>query len=322
MTSAPRVVVATLGEAMLRLSVPPGIRLHDASAYDVHVAGAEANVAYALARVGVPASWASVLPRNPLGERVASVLASGGVDLAPVVWTDRGRLGTYFVEAGARPRPTLVVYDRSGSTMAEATPACFDWDLVVRGRHLHVSGITFAISEAAAGVARVAIQQARSRGCTVSLDVNHRDRLWTPAEADRTLSALAGSVDLLICRGADAARVFGCQGEARAVAEQLRERFLARSVVCTWGAEPATLLEAGSWAEAPTHEVQIVERIGAGDAFAAGVLWGFVEGSTELGLRRGVAMAALKMTLRGDLYTLGPEAVAELLEAPPGDIER
>ena len=315
-------VVATLGEAMLRLSVPRGRRLQDASIFDVHIAGTEANVAHALARVGVPASWASVLPRNPLGERVASVLAAGGVDLAPLVWTDEGRLGTFFVEGGAPPRPTVVVYDRSGSTMAEATPDCFDWDLAVGGRHFHVSGITFAISDSAAGVARAAIREARARGSTVSLDVNHRDRLWTPEKAGRTLSSLAGSVDLLICRGEDAARLFGCQGEAREVAEQLRERFGARSVVCTWGAGPATLLEAGRWAEAPSYEVQIVDRIGAGDAFAAGVLWGFVEGATELGLRRGVAMAALKMTLRGDLYTLGPEQVAELLEAPPGDVER
>jgi len=183
-----RVAVSTLGEAMLRLSVPTGGRIQDAPAFDVHVGRPEANVAYALARVGVRSSWASVLPRNPLGERVASVLASGGVDLAPVVWADRGRLGTFFVEGGASPRPTLVVYDRSGSTMAEATPGCFDWDQVVGGRHLHPSGITFAISDSAADVARVAIQEARARGCTVSLDVNRRARLWTPEQTLRCCS--------------------------------------------------------------------------------------------------------------------------------------
>jgi 2-dehydro-3-deoxygluconokinase len=307
---------------MLRLSVPTGERIQDAPAFDVHVGGSEANVAFALARVGVRSSWASVLPRNPLGERVASVLASGGVDLAPVVWAERGRLGTFFVEGGASPRPTLVVYDRSGSTMAQATPGCFDWDQVAGGRHLHLSGITFAISDSAADVARVAIQEARARGCTVSLDVNHRARLWTPEDAARTLTSLAGSVDLLICKGADAAQLFGCREGPRGVAERLRERFLARTVVCTWGAQPATLLEEEWWAEEPTYRVQMVDRIGAGDAFAAGVLWGFVEGATELGLRRGVAMAALKMTLRGDLFTLGPEPVAELLRAPPGDVRR
>ena len=119
----PRFQVVTLGEAMLRLSVRPGERIEDAPAFDVHVAGSEANVAYALARMGLRAAWASSLPPNPLGERIASTLRSGGVDVAPLVWADRGRVGTYFVQLGSPPRPTTVTYDRVGSTFALTPPA-------------------------------------------------------------------------------------------------------------------------------------------------------------------------------------------------------
>ena len=318
----PRFQVVTLGEAMLRLSVRPGERLEDAPAFDVHVAGSEANVAYALARMGVRAAWASALPPNPLGERIASTLRAGGVDLAPLVWLDRGRVGTYFVQLGSPPRPTTVTYDRVGSSFALASPSELDWDLVTDTSHFHVSGITFAISASAREVAHTAVREARARGCTVSLDVNHRARMWTAEESGRTLSALAGSLDLVVCKGQDARDVFGCDGEARDVARRLQDRFQVPAVACTWGPEPATLLDGDAWVERESYQVEIVDRIGAGDAFGAGVLWGYLDGSLPLGLRRGVAMAALKMTVRGDLLTLDRAAVEALLGAHAGDVTR
>jgi len=193
---------------MVGFSVGSGERIEDATAFEVRVGGSEANVAYALARVGLSASWASVLPRNPLGRRVAATLRSGGIDLTPVVWVDEGRVGIFFIEPGSTPRPTSVTYDRTGSAMAIAEPSSFDWELITNARHLHVSGITFAISPAAARVAETAIREARARGCSVSLDVNHRDRLWTPDEAAQRLGALSGSLDLLICKGSDAEKFF------------------------------------------------------------------------------------------------------------------
>ena len=313
--------VVTLGEAMLRFSVRPGDLIETAAAYDVHVAGAEANVAFALARMGVRSGWISSLPPNPLGHRVATTLRSAGVDVDSVVWVE-GRLGTYFVQLGDPPRPTVVTYDRSGSTMALATPDQFDWSVLDRARHLHLTGITFAVSERAREVASVAVVEAHRRGCTVSLDVNHRARMWSAAQAARTLEALAGTVDLVMCKGQDARDVFDATGSPQDVAEQLGARFQAPAVACTWGADPATLLMGSEWFECPSHKVEIIDRIGAGDAFAAGLLWGLVDNALPLGLRRGVAMAALSMTVRGDLLDLPRSAVESLLEASGRDVDR
>ncbi|MFZ0218363.1 MAG: sugar kinase [Candidatus Dormiibacterota bacterium] len=314
--------VVTLGESMLRFSVRPGDLIEDAPQLDVHVAGSEANVAYALARMGVRASWLSVLPDNPLGQRVATTLRSGGVDVSAVGWTPEGRLGTYFVQLGSPPRPTTVTYDRAGTTMALARPEQFDWSIFDRAHHFHVSGITFAVSDAARQVATQAVREARARGCTVSLDVNHRARMWTAEQAASTLEQLAGAVDLVICKGQDAADLFGASGPPRSVAQALGARFQAPAVACTWGAEPATLLLGSEWLECPAQEVQMVDRIGAGDAFAAGLLWGLVEDALPTGLRRGVAMAALSMTVHGDLLRLPREAVEALLSSTGRDVDR
>ncbi|MGH7910761.1 MAG: sugar kinase [Candidatus Dormibacteraceae bacterium] len=314
--------VVTLGEAMLRFSVRAGDLIESAPAYDVHVAGSEANVAYALGRMGLRAAWMSVLPRNPLGHRVATTLRAAGVDVDPVTWIDEGRLGTYFVQLGSAPRPTTVTYDRAQSTMALATPDQFDWSVLDRARHLHLSGITFAVSEQAREVASTAVVEAHRRGCTVSIDVNHRALLWSAQRAAATLEALAGAVDLVICKGQDAIDLFDARGAPREVAEKLGARFQAPAVACTWAANPATLLLGSDWFECPALAVQIVDRIGAGDAFAAGLLWGLVENELPLGLRRGVAMAALSMTVRGDLLDLPRAAVDAALESTGRDVDR
>jgi 2-dehydro-3-deoxygluconokinase len=316
------VEVTTLGEAMIRFSVRSGERILEAPSYDVHVAGSEANVAYALSRVGIPAAWASVLPRGPLGQRVAVTLRSGGVDLAPLAWVDQGRVGTYFVEIAAPPRPTSVTYDRAGTTMALATPDQLDWPAVCDSRVVHVSGITFGISPQGRELASRAAREARERGRLVSLDVNYRARLWPPEEAAAALLPLAGGIDLLLCKLDDARDLFGCAGSPADAARRLQELFQVERVVVTCGAEPALALEGDTVHEQPSFAVQIVDRIGAGDAFAAGVLWGWLEGSLGLGLARGVAMAALKMTVRGDLFTLDRTDVEGLLARQGRDVSR
>ncbi|HEX4213663.1 MAG TPA: sugar kinase [Candidatus Dormibacteraeota bacterium] len=322
MNPGPRFQVTTLGEAMLRFSVRPGDRISDAPAYQIHVAGSEANVAHALARVGLAASWASVLPRNPLAERIASTLRSGGVDLSTVVWTERGRVGTYFVELAVPPRPTTVVYDRAGSTMAVATPDMFDWDQVCDCRVLHVSGITMGISPQGYDIALTAVREAKARGREVSLDVNYRSSLWTKEEASDALRALSGQIDILICKADDARDLFGCGGETKEIAGSLQEIFQSPRVVVTRGPLPSVAMAGDLCWERPSHQVRIIDRIGAGDAFAAGVLWGHLEGSLGHGLEWGAAMAALKMTLHGDLFTLDRDAVEGLLDQQGRDIQR
>ena len=317
-----RVDVSTLGEAMLRLSVRAGDRLVDAPAYHVHVGGSEANVAYALARVGVTSAWASVLPRNRIGERVAATLRAGGVDLSGVVWTDSGRVGTYFVELASEPRSPSVVYDRAGSAICGATPDLFDWDLVCAAKAFHVSGITFGLSPGTLEVGRTAVREARGRGCRVSLDVNYRTLLWPRAAAAQALRGLRGTLDLVICTSEDARDVFGLEGEAEELARGLQKQLDCPAAAVTIGPQGAVLAQGDTLARRPAIPVQAVDRIGAGDAFTAGLLWGWLDGDLEAGLERGIAMASLKMTLHGDLFTLGADDVRRVLEGKNRGVQR
>ncbi len=313
--------VSAIGEALLRLSVRPGERLEDAPAFEVHVAGSEANVAYALARIGLRSAWTSVLPRDPLGRRVASTLAAGGVDVSNVAWTT-GRLGTYYVELGSAPRPTRVVYDRAGTPMTAATPDLFDWDRVCHARVVHLSGITTALSPAAHALVEAAIAEAKLRGRLVSFDVNYRQRLWSTADAARSLAAIGPRVDLVISTVEDARDLLGISGPAADAVRRLADALGVATAVLTCGADGAVLLHEGEVHARPGASVDPIDRIGAGDAFAAGFLAGWLEGSPVAGLERGLAMSALKMTLRGDLFRFSAEDVEELLAAPLREVRR
>jgi 2-dehydro-3-deoxygluconokinase len=314
--------VSAIGEALLRLSVGPGQRLEDAPAFEVHVAGSEANVAYAAARIGLRAAWTSVLPADPLGRRVASTLAAGGVDVSNVVWTPSGRLGTYYVEFGSAPRPTRVVYDRTGTPIRSATPDLFDWDRVCRARVIHLSGITTALSAAAHSLVETAIAEAKLRDRLVSFDVNYRQRLWSPAEAARSLAAIGPRVDLVISTVEDARDLLGIVGPAEESVRRLAAALGVPTAVLTCGADGAVVLHGGEVHARPGVRVEPVDRIGAGDAFAAGFMAGWLRGSPLAGLERGLAMSALKMTLRGDLFRFSAEDVEELLAGPMREIRR
>src|ERR1700694_1814838 len=289
---------------MLRLSVRPGDRIEDAPAFDVHVAGSEANVAYAAARVGVRAAWTSVLPDNPLGRRVAATLAGGPA---------RGRLALYFVELAAAPRPISVIYDRAASTMALASTSDFDWPSVVDTRVLHVSGITLGLSASCRELAKHAMQEARRAGATVTFDVNYRQKLWDRLAAAAAVRDVAPMIDVLICTQEDARDLFGVNGAPDLGVE---------TVVLTRGAEGAIASRAGVSIERRGHSVETVDRVGAGDAFVAGLIWGLLDGSLELGLERGLAMSALKMTLHGDLFRLGAADVIALLASEGREVGR
>jgi 2-dehydro-3-deoxygluconokinase len=309
----PKRQLVTLGEAMLRLSVRPGDRIEDAPAFDVHVGGSEANVAYAAARVGVRAAWASVLPDNPLGRRVATTLAAGGVDTSLVRWAAGGRLGLFFVELGAAPRPIRVTYDRTASTMALASTSDFDWPSVVDTRVLHVSGITLALSASCRELAKHAMQEARRAGATVTFDVNYRQKLWDRKAAAAAVRDVASLIDVLICTQEDASDLFGVNGALDLGVE---------TVVVTRGAQGAVATRAGVSIERRGHPVETVDRVGAGDAFVAGLVWGLLDGSLELGLERGLAMSALKMTLHGDLFRLDAGDVIALLASEGREVGR
>lgn len=314
--------VVTLGETMIRLS-PPGFgRLEEATALECRIGGSESNVAVALARLGWRVAWLSRLPENALGRLIDRRLRSLGVDTSHVLWASAGRAGVYFIEPGAAPRPTRVLYDRAGSAASEMTPEEMPWGVVRSARHLHLSGITPALSPSCRAVAARAVAEARGAGATVSLDVNYRARLWSPAEAAAVLAELLPSVDLLVSTAADLTTLFGLVGTGPELARAARERLGVPTAVVTLGAEGVCAADGAGVHRADCFPCSEVDRIGAGDAFDAGLLHGFLRGDLKTGLVYGMAMAALKHSIPGDEFVGSLEEVEELIAAGRRDIHR
>lgn len=304
--------VSTLGEMMLRLSVPSGERLETAARLDVYPAGAESNVASLLSRLGRQACWVGALPDNPLGKRAAGALRAAGVDLGGVLWRDHGRMGTYYVEFGAPPRGIRVTYDRAGSCTSEMGPDDPDWEALLDTRLLHLTGITPALSVSCRELTAEALRRARQRGVPVSFDLNYRSRLWTEVEAAVVLRPLIQGLELLFCSATDAARLFGIQGDREEVARAVLELSHARQVVVTFGEQGALAWDGQLLVYEPARPTQIVDRLGAGDALAAGLLHGWLDGDLAAGLRYGVTLAGMALSQLGDMLVTDREEL-ELL---------
>lgn len=313
--------VLTFGETMLRLSPPGFQRLDQAAAMEVWVAGSESNVAVALTALGGTATWVSRLPENALGQRIAATLAMRGVDVSSVVWAaPEERQGLFYAEAGTPPRTGSVLYDRSRSAASFLSPADLPDTLFDTHRHLHVTGITPALSPCCADTVDYAVQRAKARGRTVSLDINYRAKLWTPAAAASALLPLLPQVDVLLCGRDDAARVFGLRGEDQDRARELHERFGPPLVALTTGNAGALGCSADGCVAVPAYPITVsVDRFGSGDAFAAGFLAEFLAGAEFTdALRLGVAAAALKRTIPGDLL-LATRAEVEAVRSQEGE---
>lgn len=321
MTETRPIDVLTLGETMVRL-VPKGFtRLEDAHELECRIGGSESNVAVALARLGVSVAWISKLPRNPLGAMIEHRIHGFGVDTSRVVWEEEGRAGVYFIEPGAPPRPARVLYDRANSSASRLTPGEIDWDGLAAVRHLHLTGITPALSRSCQETVARARAEARAHGCSTSFDVNYRARLWSPAAARQALEPLLAGVDLLITPVADAQLLWDLPADGEAVAAALRERFGARVGAVTMGAAGA-LCHDGGVRTVASFPVREVDRVGAGDAFDAGLLFGFLRGDLDLGMAYGMAMAALKHTIPGDEFIATREEVEALLAGSSLEIHR
>jgi 2-dehydro-3-deoxygluconokinase len=319
---APRFDLVSLGETMLRLSVPLGERLDDARSLQVEVGGAESNVCVALSRLGRRCGWVSRLPDHALGGAVLRALRADGLDVSAVLRAPGERLGTYFLEYATAPRAIQVVYDRAGSAAANIGPDDIDWDYLLDTRLLHLTGITAALSESCYAVVREAVRRARAAGVPVSFDVNYRARLWDTATAGARLRPLLAEADLLFCKSADAALLFACHGEPQVQVEALARLTRARAIFCTFGAAGAALLADGELLRQPALPVQIVDRIGSGDAFAAGALDGVLDGDPRLGLRRGVALAAIALSQRGDRVLSSRAELEAVLAQEGSDVAR
>lgn len=314
--------VFTLGETMVRYTPKGYTRLEEAAELEVRVGGTESNLAVALARLGLRVAWASKLPRNALGVMTERRIRSFGVNTDAVCWVDGGRMGTYYIEPGAAPRSSTVLYDRAGSAASTMAPEDFDWTILDRTRHLHLTGITPALSPSACETTARALSEAKARGVTISLDVNYRARLWSAATCREILLPLIRPVDLLICPLADAENVFGLTGVAEEMLQRLGEWTNAGHLALTMGGEGALLWDRNDFHRAGSLPLQAIDRVGAGDAFDAGLLWGFLQGNAPMGLQYGMVMAALKHTIPGDEFVSSLAEVEAVLAVGHRDIQR
>jgi 2-dehydro-3-deoxygluconokinase len=303
--------VVTFGEAMVRLSPPNFQRLEQARKLDLNVGGAELNVAVGVTRFGLKSTWVSKLPKNGLGYLIRDRAQEFGVDCSHIVWSDKGRAGIYFVEFGASPRASSVLYDRANSAISMIQPAEVDWPKVFSGsKHFHLSGITPALSASSAEATAEALKAAKKAGCTVSYDLNYRKKLWVPADAKRIQEPMMANVDILITTEEDTNVVFGIkEKDYETVAEKLAQTYKFKIVAITLREDlsvlrnnwTAIVYQDGKIFKDKKYEVEIVDRVGAGDSFTAGFLYGWIKGKDiQKGVQYGNAFAALKHTVPGD----------------------
>jgi 2-dehydro-3-deoxygluconokinase len=316
--------VITFGEAMIRLSPPNFRRIEQAKSLDLQVGGAELNTAVAVSRLGHSASWISRLPDNPLGRLVANHAREAGVDTSHVLYSKDERLGLYFLEFGAAPRASSVIYDRKGSAIAAVQPGMIPWAKVFAGsKWFHVTGITPALSASSAAATREAMMAAKAAGVKTSMDLNYRVKLWTTTEAGNCLSDLMQYCDVLITTEEDVEKVFGITGSNyEEVAAKVADKFKLDIVAITLRENPLVwrntwtgmAYQKGKVYKTRTYEVEIVDRLGAGDSFAAGLIHGLLGGDVQNALDWGVATSAIKHSIPGDFAWVRPEEVEALLK--------
>jgi 2-dehydro-3-deoxygluconokinase len=312
--------LAFFGELLVRLSPPDKLLLRSARSLDLHVGGAEANVAIGLASLGHATRMVSRVPDNALGQMAKAALMGAGVDCTHVAASDEGRMGLYFLTPGAGLRASDIVYDRADSSFARASEADFDWDAAFAGAtHLHLSGITPALGPRSAAATLAAAKAAKQRGMTLIFDGNYRARLWEAWDSDprAILTQLVAQADILFGNHRDMALLLdkpfhGDGSDRRREAAQAGfAAFPNLQLIASTArhVEDADRHRIAARIDTPDAAVQtdeiaisgIVDRIGAGDAFAAGILHGLLIGqSIEDAANTGLALTALKHSLPGD----------------------
>jgi len=305
--------MVSVGETMLRFTPPDGQRIEQAQSFDLVPGGAELNVAVGMSRLGSRVAWLSRLPDNPLGRIIANQARIHGVDTQFIKWTDgaTSRLGLFFLETGAVPRAGEITYDRRNSAASTMQPDDWDWPtLFAQTRLLHVTGITPALSPSCRELTFAAVDAARAAGCAVSCDLNFRSKLWSAEEAAACLRELLPKVTVILTGNSDLKTIFGISGKAAEQAQWVREAFgVPVAVVGRRRGNAASGLQARRSAVAtergvfasPGFEFQPLDPVGAGDAFAAGFLYGLLTtDDEEQSVAYGDAMAALKHTVPGD----------------------
>jgi len=333
--------VITFGEIMLRLAPQGYYRFVQADSYGATYGGGEANVAVSLAGFGAEAAFVTKLPKHEIGQGAVNNLREFGVDTSLIV---RGgdRVGIYFLEKGASQRPSKVIYDRAHSAVAEAAPSDFNWDKIFIGASwFHFTGITPALSDNAASICMDACKAAKSKGITVSCDLNYRANLWTREKARKVMSALMEYVDICIANEEDAADVFGIKASGsdvtagtishdgyKEVASALIKLFNFKQAAITlresisandnnWGAMLCTRGGASGAGNdfyfSKKYAVHIVDRVGGGDSFGAGLIYANLAGmAPQEGLEFAVAASCLKHSIEGDFNFVSADEVKKL----------
>ncbi|MCJ8163235.1 sugar kinase [Pontibacter sp. E15-1] len=328
--------VACFGEVMLRLSTPGNKLFGQSANFNACYGGAEANVAVSLATFGIPASLVSRVPANDLGECVLQELRRHGVGTQGV-YTGGDRLGVYFLESGAGFRSSKVIYDRAHSAFAELKPGMIDWEAQLAGHDwFHWSGITPAVSQGAADACLEGIKVAHSLGLTVSCDLNYRSKLWRYGVSPQAIMAeLMAYTHVVLANPDDARHYFGIAASGyhiddpaynEAVLRQLVQAFpqiktavstLRRTVNASHNSWGGLLLQDGEAYTSPTYELNpIIDRVGGGDSFMAGLIYGLLnfENDAQKALNYAVAASALKHSIEGDANLVKAADVLHMLE--------
>ncbi|MDR0553840.1 MAG: sugar kinase [Treponema sp.] len=327
--------IVTFGEIMLRLAPEGYYRFVQAASYGATYGGGEANVAVSLAQFGLDAAFVTKLPNHEIGQSAVNRLRAFGVDTSGIV---RGgeRVGIYFLEKGASQRPSKVIYDRAGSAIACSVPADFDWDVLFNGASwFHFTGITPALGDNVAEICYSACKVAQKKGITVSCDLNYRKNLWSRKAAGEMMAKLMPFVDLCIANEEDAADVFGIRASGtnvtageidrdgyREVAGALTNRFgfklgtaitLRESISANDNNWAALFYNGKDYFFSRKYPVHIVDRVGGGDSFGAGLIYGFSQGlPPQETLEFAVAASCLKHSIEGDFNCVSVDEVKKL----------
>jgi 2-dehydro-3-deoxygluconokinase len=300
-----------LGESLLRLSTPGRERLGQAERLDVHVGGAEMNALIAAAGLGLRATWVTRLADNPLGRRIAMHAAAHGVE-AVVDWDPEARAPLYFVEHGAVPRPSEVLYDRDATAMRDLTAGSFDWAGLMQGHAAALSGgITCALGDGPAAAVRALFAEARRRGARTAFDVNHRSRLWSWEEAAPVLRAVLEGVDILLASRHDLEGILGRDEDAVPLARHAIDMFGHTTVILRESAETetgrvlvtVTAVTADAERTSPAYDAEVVDAFGAGDAALGGLLAAVLSGEdVETAIDQAAWACAFQHTTTGDAW--------------------
>jgi 2-dehydro-3-deoxygluconokinase len=331
--------VVTFGEIMLRLATPGYLRFAQATELEATFGGGEANVAVSVANYGIPASFVSALPANDIGDAAISSLRARNVDTS-FVKRCGDRIGIYYLESGAVSRGSKVIYDRTNSSFAQLKRGDMDWENVFRGATwFHWTGITPAVSAGAADVCMEACEVASSMGITISTDLNYRNKLWKWGKrAGEVMEALVSHCDIILGNEEDADMVFGIRPEGvdvtaghvegaayESVGKQLMAKFpkakkviitLRGSVSASHNTWSGVLWDGQQLREAPTYQItHIVDRVGGGDSFMGGLIYGLITypNDDQQALNFAVAASCLKHTIKGDFNLVTVDEVEKLM---------